>query len=102
MLTVCCVVVACVAAARAQTTAFTYQGRLNDSATPANGSYDLQFTLFDDGGTQIGTTQTLEDVTVANGVFTVQLDFGAAAFTGANRVLKSPSGAARKRARSLS
>jgi len=28
-------------------TAFTYQGRLVDGAGPANGTYDLQFTLFD-------------------------------------------------------
>src|SRR5438445_1065065 len=29
----------------AQGTAFTYQGRLNDGGAPANGSYDLTFTL---------------------------------------------------------
>ncbi len=39
----------------AQSTGFTYQGRLQDNGTPANGSYDLQFTLFDSGGTQIGS-----------------------------------------------
>lgn len=32
--------------AQAQTTAFTYQGRLDDGAGPANGSYDLTFALF--------------------------------------------------------
>lgn len=31
----------------AQTTAFNFQGRLNDGANPANGRYDLQFKLFD-------------------------------------------------------
>ena len=30
----------------AQGTAFTYQGRLNSSGSPANGSYDLTFTLY--------------------------------------------------------
>jgi hypothetical protein len=30
----------------AQGSAFTYQGRLNDSANPANGVYDLQFTIY--------------------------------------------------------
>ena len=30
-----------------QTTAFTYQGKLTDGGNPANGSYDLQFALFD-------------------------------------------------------
>ena len=27
----------------AQTTAFNYQGKLNDGGNPANGAYDLQF-----------------------------------------------------------
>ena len=31
----------------AQGTEFTYQGRLNSGANPANGSYDLRFTLYD-------------------------------------------------------
>lgn len=67
----------------AQTTAFTYQGRLTDGGSPANGSYDLEFKLFDlmSGGTQQGTTQTLSNVTVTNGIFTVRLDFGANVFT---------------------
>lgn len=33
--------------AQAQTTAFTYQGRLSDGANAANGSYPMQFALFD-------------------------------------------------------
>lgn len=75
---------------QAQTTQFTYQGHLTDSGSPANGAYDLQFKLYDAvaGGTQIGTTATLEDVTVTNGNFNVTLDFGAAAFPGANRWLE--------------
>ena len=32
----------------AQGTAFTYQGQLKEGASPANGSYDLQFSLYDD------------------------------------------------------
>lgn len=35
------------AAVFAQTTAFNFQGRLNDGANPANGRYGLQFKLFD-------------------------------------------------------
>src|SRR5258706_351256 len=31
----------------AQSTAFTYQGRLTDNGSPANGNYDLQFTVRD-------------------------------------------------------
>jgi len=78
------------AAAIAQTSNFTYQGRLTDGGTAANGNYDLQFALFDSlsGGTQIGSTQVLNTVAVSNGVFTVSLDFGANSFTGANRFLE--------------
>jgi hypothetical protein len=75
----------------AQTTTFTYQGKLSDGSTAANGSYDLGFALFDQatGGTQIGAAQTRAAVTVTNGVFTVQLDFGANPFaSGANRFLE--------------
>src|SRR6266566_7303334 len=76
--------------AAAQSTAFTYQGRLTDGGTPANGNYDLQFTLWDSasGGSQIGATQALPAVQVSGGVFTVTLDFGANAFPGANRFLE--------------
>ncbi|MDW8325686.1 MAG: hypothetical protein RMK99_03885 [Anaerolineales bacterium] len=58
--------------------AFTYQGRLDDNGAPANGAYDFQFALFDavTGGTQVGSTTTLNNVAVVNGIFTVQLDFG--------------------------
>ena len=31
----------------AQGTAFTYKGRLNDGANPANGIYDLRFAIYD-------------------------------------------------------
>jgi hypothetical protein len=74
----------------AQTTTFTYQGRLTDGGTPANGAYDLQFALFDSisSGGQIGSTQSVPSVSVSSGIFTVSRDFGAGAFTGANRYLE--------------
>src|SRR5690348_13219453 len=77
-------------AARAQTTSFTYQGRLTDGDNPASGNYDLQFALFDasSGGGQIGSTQTKNSVGVSAGIFTVALDFGVSAFPGANRFLE--------------
>ncbi len=64
--------------------AFTYQGRLTDGGSPANGTYDLRFILYDaeSGGAQVGSTLNREDVNVANGLFTVDLDFGTTAFTG--------------------
>jgi hypothetical protein len=69
--------------AGAQGTAFTYQGRLTDNGAPATGSYDMQFTLFDDptNGTVYGVT-TVTDVVASNGLFTVTLDFGPGAFDG--------------------
>ena len=78
-------------------TAFTYQGRLTDSAAPVTGSYDLQVKIFDalTAGGQVGSTVTLTNTTVSSGIFTVSLNFGAAAFAGSRRWLESgvrPSG----------
>lgn len=72
-----------------QTTEFTYQGRLLDNALPPTASYDFEFSLWDSlvAGTQQGTTQTVTGVAVANGIFTVKLNFGAQ-FTGAARFLE--------------
>ena len=67
------------APAFAQGTAFTYQGRLQDGANLANGSYDLRFTLFEDsipGGGLLGVPITHNATGVTNGLFTVTLDFG--------------------------
>lgn len=76
-----------VASARAavpQATAFTYQGQLAQNGTPTSGSHDISFALFDaaTGGTQIGSTITQPGYPVANGVFTIDLDFGFGTFTG--------------------
>lgn len=69
----------------AQGSAFTYQGKLTDGGTAANGPYDLIFRLFDAGagGTQVGGDLIRDDVQVTTGVFTVNLDFGASPFTSA-------------------
>lgn len=74
---------------QAQGTAFTYQGRLNDGAALANGSYDLRFAIFSvaSGAGQIGPIQDRPAVPVSNGLFTVTLDFGPN-FPGANRWLE--------------
>ena len=65
-------------------TAFTYQGQLQNNGTPQNGPCDLRFKLFDSasGGNQFGSTQTLNGVNVANGLFTVAIDFGGSGFSG--------------------
>ena len=74
----------------AQGTAFTYQGRLNDGASPASGGYDLTFAVFDADsiGSQVGATLTNSAVAVSNGLFTVTLDFGAGIFPGNPRWLE--------------
>ena len=89
LMTLLLVTTACVVVF-AQGTAFTYQGRLTDSSTPVNGNYDLQFALWNSlsGGGQIGSTQTINSVSVSGGVLTVNLDFGANAFPGATRFLE--------------
>jgi len=76
--------------AAAQTTPFTYQGKLTDAGAPANGSYDFEFRLLDalTSGHQIGATNAINSVQVTNGGFTVQLDFGLAAFGGPPRFLE--------------
>ncbi len=73
----------------AQGTAFTYQGRLNSGGSPANGSYDLQFSLFaaNAGGVAIAGPVTNSAVSVTNGLFTTTVDFGNA-FAGASNWLQ--------------
>ena len=69
-------------------TAFTYQGQLRDGGTNANGAYTMIFKLYDavTNGNQIGTTITNKP-TLFNGLFSVNLDFGAGAFNGNTRWL---------------
>lgn len=75
-------------AVRAQGTGFTYQGNLNVSGSPANGTYDFQFQVFDalTAGAQQGPTLTRTGVTVSSGRFSVELDFGNV-FPGAMRFM---------------
>jgi hypothetical protein len=76
--------------ASAQVTAFTYQGRLNDTNNPVNGYYDLQFTLYvaATGSGSVAGPLTRSATPVSNGLFTVTLDFGASAFPGFDRWLE--------------
>jgi hypothetical protein len=75
--------------ARAQGTAFTYQGRLQNGTNPANGSYDLAFSLYATNvtGTAIAGPVTNSAVNVTNGLFTTAVDFGNV-FTGASNWLQ--------------
>jgi hypothetical protein len=71
-------------------TAFTYQGQLSDGGSPAEGTYDFWFELFDhpDEGSRVGSTVYVDDKEVSDGLFTVQLDFGAGVFDGEARYLE--------------
>ncbi|MHC4623534.1 MAG: hypothetical protein ACYS4W_06485, partial [Planctomycetota bacterium] len=71
-------------------TTFTYQGRLMDSNSPAEGEYDFEFTLYDANtdANQIGWAASIADVDVVDGYFTVELFLGSASFDGDARWLE--------------
>lgn len=70
------------------TTAFTYQGQLHDNGTNANGAYTLIFNLYDSAsGSNLIGGPIITTTTLVNGLFTVNLDFGANAFNGSTRYL---------------
>ncbi len=75
----------------AQTTAFNFQGRVNDGSNPANGRYDLEFWIYDaiTSGNQVGATISKLNLMLVNGVFSTQLDFGINVFTGADRFMET-------------
>lgn len=70
--------------------AFTYQGSLAGANGSVTGTYDMTFKLFDalTSGTPVGSGISRTAVPVTNGLFTVTLDFGAAAFDGNARWLE--------------
>ena len=79
-------------------TAFTYQGQLTDGTNPANGRYDLTFTLYDEsaGGRVVAGPLTNSRLNVIDGLFTVTLDFRADVFGSQARwlgITVRPSGA---------
>ncbi len=65
-------------------TAWTYQGRLFDANSAADGRYDFQFKLYY-GPTepnQVGGTADVNDIDVIDGYFTAELNFGSDVFDG--------------------
>ena len=65
--------------------AFTYQGVLNDNGAPADGNYDMRFSVWTDAtvgppDTLIGSIFTSPATPVVDGLFTVNLDLDDAAF----------------------
>ena len=69
--------------------AFTYQGFLRNSGTPANGSFNMTFRLYDvaSGGTPLATFGPTS-VPVNNGLFTVELNFPPSVWNGGTRYLE--------------
>ncbi|MHC4697989.1 MAG: hypothetical protein ACYTFA_14750 [Planctomycetota bacterium] len=81
-------------------TAFTYQGQLKQAGVPVSATCDFEFTLWDDPTSaepsgQVGDALVFDGaggnpppIALANGLFTVELDFGANAFDGQARWLE--------------
>ncbi len=75
-------------------TGFTFQGQLQDNGTLLNATCDIQAGLWDAAGSgvQMGSTQTVNDVAVVDGRFTITLnageEFGTDAFNGQERWLQ--------------
>jgi len=73
-------------------TSFTYNGRLMDTGSLADGLYDFLFALYDDSdpnvGNQVGDAVFVNEFDVIDGYFTVELDFGAEVFNGDARWLE--------------
>src|SRR5208283_4760775 len=86
LIAICHLLLAICVSTHAQGTAFSYQGRLNNNGSPAAGTYNLTFTLFNTNttGVAIAGPVTNNAVIVTNGLFTVLIDFGSGVFNGTN------------------
>jgi hypothetical protein len=84
----------CVCGAESLGTAFTYQGQLKENGTPIDDICDFEFSLWNAevGPSQFGVTQIINNVTVTEGRFTVELngagEFSPNAFDGGKRFLE--------------
>jgi hypothetical protein len=74
---------------------FTYQGRLDQSGSPANGLFDMRFTLHEtaSGGVPLLAPRVVSNIAVTEGLFSAVIDFGTA-FAGARflEVAVAPAG----------
>jgi hypothetical protein len=71
-------------------TTITYQGQLRQAGEPHSGTANLEFRLYDEltDGSQIGDAEERLNWPVEEGLFQVELDFGAGAFDGSPRFLE--------------
>lgn len=78
-----------VAFAAPLTTAFTYQGELGANGSPAQGVFDLRFSLYDSasGGLPLTGSLCADNIAISAGRFSVTLDFGGV-FGGQDRFLE--------------
>lgn len=67
-----------VAVDTAEPAPITYQGRLIQASTPADGTFDFRMGLFDapSGGADVGPLLSFDDTSVSAGFFALELDFG--------------------------
>ncbi|HTH51128.1 MAG TPA: hypothetical protein VL501_04300 [Pyrinomonadaceae bacterium] len=77
-----------ISAVDAQTTAFSYQGRLTEAGSPVTGTRFFRFTLYDENGVPVPGATVDQTIIVTSGLFNATLDFGSAAFPGADRTLQ--------------
>ena len=73
--------------------AFTYQGQLKQNGRPLDDFMDMRFSLWrvptgNDPTNRIGSAQLVPSIEVVNGLFSVELDFGANALDGTARWLQ--------------
>jgi len=81
------ILLVCAANVFGQDSSFSYQGQIKQQGVPVTDTVDMRFTLFDAdwsvdavAGPLVFDGQASSAVTVVNGLFTVELDFGIAAF----------------------
>ncbi len=85
LIAICHLLSAICLSAFAQGTAFMYQGQLQNNGSPASGTYNLEFTLFNTtniSAVAIAGPVTNNAVFVTNGLFTVLIDFGSGVWNG--------------------
>ena len=77
------------APAAAQLPDFMYQGKLEKSGNPANGTFDMTFSLWDApaAGTRLGSVISEPAYPISNGLFNINLAF-IGAFTGSQTYLE--------------